>query len=210
VAGEEPQKNVDEMTVAELRSRAGELEITGRSGMNKSELRQAVVDAEDQIATINGNGGGGETANSESADGGGGESASGESASGESASGETAGDGGKPASEIPAPSIGPNTKIEKEDPEERLARHEQSEVDAMGLDKRRQVMGQRYGASFAKQATIYGIALAIIVGLFVGAKIAVDELDKGPEVAADKAPWSQPGADQRPPTDIDFPHNPSS
>ena len=40
-------------------------------------------------------------------------------------------------SDITAPSIGPSTTIEREPPEDRLARHEQSDVDAMGLDKRR-------------------------------------------------------------------------
>ena len=44
-------------------------------------------------------------------------------------------------SDTTAPSIGPNTTFEKDDPEERLARHEQSDVDAMGLDKRREVIG---------------------------------------------------------------------
>src|SRR5688500_17873824 len=49
-----------------------------------------------------------------------------------------------------APSIGPHTTFEREDPEERLARHEQSTEDAMGLDKRRTVVGGQYGASAAK------------------------------------------------------------
>ena len=122
---------------------------------------------------------------------------------------DTAPDGEKPASEITAPSIGPNTVIEKKPPEERLAKHEQSDVDAMGLDKRRGVVGEKYGASFAKQATVYGIFLAVVAGVLIGGKLAVDELDQGPKVAEDKAPWSQEDAPQRSPEPIDFPRNPS-
>ena len=55
---------------------------------------------------------------------------------------------GEDLSDTTAPSIGPNTTFEKDDPEERLARHEQSDVDAMGLDKRREVIGGSYSASF--------------------------------------------------------------
>ena len=36
-----------------------------------------------------------------------------------------------------------------------------SDVDSMGLDKRRQVVGQQYGASAKKQLTVYGIVLAV-------------------------------------------------
>jgi hypothetical protein len=122
---------------------------------------------------------------------------------------ERAPDGEKPASEITAPSIGPNTVIEKEPAEERLAKHEQSDVDAMGLDKRRPVVGERYGASFAKQATVYGVFLVVLVAVLVGGKLAVDELDKGPAQAEDKAPWAQEDATQRPPEPLDFPRNPS-
>ena len=179
---EEPSKDVNELTVSELRARASELEITGRSTMNKAELRQAVIDADIQLG--------------ESHDGGG--------VAGNDLAGQ-APDGEKPANEIPAPSIGPNTEITKDPPEERLAKHEQSDVDAMGLDKRRPVVGERYGASVAKQATIYGVFLVVLVALVIGGKLAADELDQGPEVNADKAPWSQADAEQRPPGDPDFP-----
>ncbi len=123
----------------------------------------------------------------------------------ESAPDDSAGDGEKPASEITAPSIGPKTVIEKRPPEERLANHEQSDVDAMGLDKRRGVVGEKYGAGFAKQATVYGVFIAVVVALVIGGKLAIDELDKGPAVNDDRAPWAQDDAEQRPPSDLDFP-----
>lgn len=118
---------------------------------------------------------------------------------------DSAPDGEKPASEITAPSIGPKTVIEKRPPEERLANHEQSDVDAMGLDKRRGVVGEKYGAGLAKQATVYGVFLAVVVALVIGGKLAIDELDKGPAVNEDRAPWAQDDAEQRPPSDLDFP-----
>jgi hypothetical protein len=108
-----------------------------------------------------------------------------------------------PASETPAPSIGPHTEIEHEDPEERLARHEQSDVDAMGLDKRREVVGGSYGPSVARQVTMYGIVVAVVIALGIGFKLLADELDEPPKNYEDAAPWSDPDARQIPPNDPD-------
>ncbi len=102
-------------------------------------------------------------------------------------------------SDITAPSIGPNTKIEKESPQERLARGDQSDTDAMGLDKRREVIGGRYSASPLRQATIYGIVVAVVIALGFGLKTLADELDQPPKEVADEAPWSAENAPQRPP-----------
>jgi hypothetical protein len=79
----------------------------------------------------------------------------------------------------------------------------------MGLDKRRGVVGQKYGASFGKQAMVYGVFLAVVAALLIGGKLAADELDQGPAVNADKAPWSQADAEQHPTQPLDFPKNPS-
>ena len=70
----------------------------------------------------------------------------------------------KDVSETTAPSIGPNTVIEKDDPGERLSRHQQSEVDAMGLDKRREVIGGRYSASATRQILTYAIVVLVVAG----------------------------------------------
>ena len=105
-------------------------------------------------------------------------------------------------SDTTAPSIGPNTTIEREDPETRLARHEQSDLDAMGLDKRREVVGASYGPSFAKQARLYGGVLAVVAVLVIGFIILAGELDKAPETNPDKAPWSQADAPQTPPSPL--------
>jgi hypothetical protein len=83
-----------------------------------------------------------------------------------------------------------------QDPEQS---HVSSRVDAMGKDKRRQVIGHAYAPTRARQLTYYGIFVAIIIVLVVGAKIAVDELDKAPESIENTAPWSQENAPQVPP-----------
>jgi hypothetical protein len=99
-------------------------------------------------------------------------------------------------SDTTAPSVGPNTVIEREDPEERLARHEQSGKDAMGLDKRREVIGGQYGASFTRQLVTWAIVVCVIVAAAFGLKVLADDLDQPPEKVADEAPWT--GNDQKP------------
>jgi hypothetical protein len=98
-----------------------------------------------------------------------------------------------------APSVGPNTVIEREPAEERLARHEQSDVDAMGQDKRRQVKGKRYSASIARQVVTYLIVIAVLVAIGIGVKLAVDHFDKPPKHFKAEAPWAQPHVKQIPP-----------
>lgn len=117
-------------------------------------------------------------------------------------SADTGTDGPVDISDTPAPSVGPNTTIEREPPEERLAKHEQSDVDAMGLEKRREVVGGSYGASLGRQATLYGGALAVIAILVIGFILLAGELDKAPETIEDQAPWSEPQAAQTPPSEI--------
>ena len=111
------------------------------------------------------------------------------------------GDGqdGEDISGTTAPSVGPNTVIEREAPEERLARHDQSDVDAMGQDKRRQIRGQRYRPSLARQVMIYLIFIAVVVAIGFGVKLAVDHFDKPPKHFAAEAPWAQPHVKQIPP-----------
>ncbi len=110
-------------------------------------------------------------------------------------------------SDTTAPSIGPDTVIEKEDPEERLARHEQSDVDAMGLDKRREVIGGRYSPSKGRQAAMYGIFIAVVAALAIGFVLAVNAFDQPPETYEDLAPWAQEEAPQVEPPPIDFPRS---
>jgi hypothetical protein len=98
-----------------------------------------------------------------------------------------------------APSLGPHTVIERPPPEERLAKHEQSPVDAMGKDKRRAVVGHSYGPSTTRQAVLYGAAVLVVVVLAIGAKLLIDSSDKFPSEVPHQAPWAQPDAKQAPP-----------
>jgi len=94
--------------------------------------------------------------------------------------------------QISAPSLGPNTVIEREPVEERLARHDQSEVDAMGLDKRRPVVGEKVGPSKTRQLVVYLGFLAVMVALVVGGLLLVKNLDTsvGKDVP-NSAPWAK-------------------
>jgi len=93
---------------------------------------------------------------------------------------EGAGGGaGRGRQPVTAPSLGPNTVIEREPVAERLAKHDQSEVDAMGRDKRRPVIGQSYGPSKARQFALYGIFLAVVAALVIGGIVLVGKLDTG-------------------------------
>jgi hypothetical protein len=69
--------------------------------------------------------------------------------------------------------------------------HAGSDKDAMGQDKRREVVGHSYGPSKARQLIYYGLFVAFLVALYIGGKIAVDELDKAPANNPAKAPWSK-------------------
>ena len=118
---------------------------------------------------------------------------------------QPAGGSEEDVSDITAPSIGPNTKIEKEDPEERLARHEQSDTDAMGLDKRREVIGGQYSPSKGRQLATYGAVIGVVVLIVGGLLFAVNKVDQPEESYPDEAPWAQQGAADREPPPLDFP-----
>jgi hypothetical protein len=117
--------------------------------------------------------------------------------------GERAEDGERDEQKISAPSLGPKTVIEREPVEERLAKHDQSEVDAMGLDKRRAVVGQSYGPSKARQLGLYGIFLAVVVAVVIGGIFLINHFDTpvGKDIP-NSAPWSKPGVKQHPPKPI--------
>jgi hypothetical protein len=82
--------------------------------------------------------------------------------------------------------------------EERTAQRP-SDVDAMGLDKRRQVRGGTYGPTRARIVARFAIFFAVVIVLAVAAKIAIDELDQPPASNEAKAPWAEGDGAQRPP-----------
>jgi hypothetical protein len=70
------------------------------------------------------------------------------------------------------------------------ARHTPSGVDAMGQDKRRQVVGHSYGPSRRSQIMFF-VAVGAVVVVIVGGWLALISLfDKPPIHFNDAAPWS--------------------
>lgn len=112
------------------------------------------------------------------------------------------GDSGKEEQEITAPSIGPNTVIEKKSPEERLDFDKISDVDAMGRDKRREVVGKTYGPTKLRVFATFAAFFAVVGALTLGFYFLAKDLDAPPAQSPDASPWSQPDAPQQPPKEL--------
>lgn len=100
-----------------------------------------------------------------------------------------------------APSIGPHTHIETP------VHHEPegggpSQVDAMGKDKRRQVVGGTYSPTRSRIITTFATAIGVIVVLVVGFILLAKQLDKAPDTNPDQAPWAVSDAPQHPPKQL--------
>jgi hypothetical protein len=130
-----------------------------------------------------------------------GESDSGErSESGEASESGEQSDSGE--QELTAPSVGPHTVIEKEPPEERLDFDKISDTDAMGKDKRREVVGGSYGPTKTRVFATFAAFFLVVGALAAGFYFLAKELDQPPASNPDLAPWSQAGAPQQPPKEI--------
>jgi hypothetical protein len=97
-----------------------------------------------------------------------------------------------------APSIGPRTQLDHTPPEERLAGHEHSQVDAMGLDKYREVRGKTYGPTRTRVIMRFVVFFAVVGAIFVGLLFVVDQVDQPPESNPDKAPWTASDREPKP------------
>jgi hypothetical protein len=82
-----------------------------------------------------------------------------------------------------------------------------SELDAMGNDKRRQVIGGQYGATVRKRLLVYGVAVAVIVGAVILSLTVVSSVDNKDIPLKDTAPWTADDATPEPPRDVDFARN---
>lgn len=82
-----------------------------------------------------------------------------------------------------------------------------SDVDAMGKDKRRGVVGGQYGATLRKQLTIYGLFTAFVVIVVIAFLTVVNSVDNREIALEDTGPWTEPTAEQTAPRPIDFPRN---
>jgi hypothetical protein len=81
------------------------------------------------------------------------------------------------------------------------------DVDAMGLDRRRPVVGMQYGATVRKQLLVYGVFLAVVAVVVVVFLTVVSNVDNKEIPLEDTAPWTAANASQEAPRDIDFPRN---
>jgi hypothetical protein len=89
-----------------------------------------------------------------------------------------------------APSAANIDELEKFEPSEEAKRTEPSTVDAMGQDKRRQVVGHSYGPSKRSQIMFFVAVAAVLVVVVGGWLTLVAAFDKPPEHFSPKAPWS--------------------
>ena len=84
---------------------------------------------------------------------------------------------------------------------------QRSDVDAMGNDKRRVVVGGQYGATVQKKLLVYGVVLAVMVGIVVAFLTVVTGIDNKEIALKDTAPWSEAGGAQVAPRDVDYKAN---
>jgi hypothetical protein len=89
-----------------------------------------------------------------------------------------------------APSAADITKLDKFEASEEAKRHEPSDVDAMGQDKRRQVVGHSYGPSRRSQIMFFVAVATVAVVIVGGWLVLVGLFDKPPTHFKDSAPWS--------------------
>jgi hypothetical protein len=90
-----------------------------------------------------------------------------------------------------APSAADITKLEKFEASDEAKAHEPSAVDAMGEDKRRQVVGHSYGPSKRSQVLFFVLVAVVAVVIIGGWMAAVAAFDTTPEEFPDRAPWTK-------------------
>jgi hypothetical protein len=93
-----------------------------------------------------------------------------------------------------APSAANIEDLEKFEASDEAKAHEPSTVDAMGRDKRREVVGHSYGPS-ARSQLMFFVAVGAVVVVIVGGWLGLVALfDKPPTHYKDSAPWSTTAA----------------
>jgi hypothetical protein len=98
-----------------------------------------------------------------------------------------------------APSSPDLDSLERFEPAEKGEKTRPSETDAMGKDKRREVVGHSYGPTKRSQIMFFVAVGAILVVIIGGWTLAVAAFDQPPDSNPDKAPWSAADAPQKAP-----------
>lgn len=80
-----------------------------------------------------------------------------------------------------------------------------ADLDAMGNDKRRHVVGRQYGATVRKRLLVYGAVVATIVVVIVAFLTVIAAYDDRNVAVEDTAPWAS--APTKPPRDVDYKAN---
>ncbi len=176
------------MTVADLRARASELEITGRSSMNKEELLQAVADAEEQTAMMKANGGsmGQRLCKESRAD------SESDSSKDSKRSSED-----KSCARAPAtPTTRATSPLPRSVPTPPSSTFRPRSVSTWIRSRTSTRWASTSAARWADSATahrrssrlvVYGVFFVVFVALVIGGKIAADKLDQPPDTIAVKA-----------------------
>lgn len=89
-----------------------------------------------------------------------------------------------------APSAADISELDKFEASEEAQAHVPSDVDAMGQDKRRQVVGHSYGPSRRSQIMFFVAVATVAVVVVGGWLVLVGLFDKPPTHFKDTAPWS--------------------
>ena len=97
-----------------------------------------------------------------------------------------------------APSSADIDSLEKFEASDEAKAHKPSDIDAMGQDKRREVVGHAYGPSRKSQIIFFGIIGAIALLLIGGSLLAIAAFDQPSDSYPDESPWSQADAEQIP------------
>jgi hypothetical protein len=106
------------------------------------------------------------------------------------AGGSGSSDSGARATRGTAPSAANIEELEKFEASDEAKRHVPSDVDAMGQDKRRQVVGHSYGPSRRSQIMFFVAVAAVAIVVVGGWLVLVGLFDKPPTHFKDSAPWS--------------------
>jgi hypothetical protein len=76
------------------------------------------------------------------------------------------------------------------EPSDEAKAHEPSTVDAMGQDKRREVVGHSYGPTRRRQLMFFAAVGAVLLVILGGWTLLVGLFDTTPDHFPDRAPWS--------------------